>query len=105
MRVRSVVLIVVSVMLLALAIGCAKQEPPKPAAPAAPAAAPVADGKTLFDTKCSVCHGIDRATARTETKEKWASIVKEMQGKKGDWISDAEAAKIVDYLAAEHGKK
>ena len=105
MRVRSVVLIVVSAMLLALAIGCAKQEPPKPAAPAAPAAAPVADGKTLFDTKCSVCHGIDRATARTETKEKWASIVKEMQGKKGDWISDAEAAKIVDYLAAEHGKK
>jgi len=96
-------------MLLAFVIGCAKQEPPKPAAPAAPAAAapaaPAADGKTLFDTKCSVCHGIDRATARKETKEKWASIVKEMQGKKADWISDADAAKIVDYLAAEHGKK
>ena len=105
MRVRSVVLIALSVMLLAFAIGCAKQEPPKPAAPAAPAAAPVADGKTLFDTKCSVCHGIDRATARRESKEKWASIVKDMQGKKADWISDADAAKIVDYLAAEHGKK
>ena len=105
MRVRSVVLIAVSVTLLAFAIGCAKQEPPKPAAPAAPVAAPAADGKTLFDTKCGVCHGIDRATARTETKEKWASIVKDMQGKKADWISDADAAKIVDYLAAEHGKK
>ena len=105
MRVRSVVLIAVSVTLLAFAIGCAKQEPPKPAAPAAPVAAPAADGKTLFDTKCGVCHGIDRATARTETKEKWASIVKDMQGKKADWISDADAAKIVDYLVAEHGKK
>ena len=109
MRLRSVVLIVVSVTLLVFAAGCAKQEPPKPAAPAAPAAAapaaPAADGKTLFETKCSVCHGIDRATARTETKEKWASIIKEMQGKKADWISDAEASKIVDYLAAEHGKK
>ena len=105
MRVRSVVLIAVSVMLLAFAIGCAKQEPPKPAAPAAPVAAPAADGKTLFDTKCGVCHGIDRATARTETKEKWASIVKDMQGKKADWISDAEASKIVDYLAAQYGKK
>ena len=109
MRVRSVVLIVVSVTLLVFAVGCAKQEPPKPAAPAAPAAAapaaPAADGKTLFEAKCSVCHGIDRATARTETKEKWASIIKEMQGKKADWISDAEASKIVDYLAAEHGKK
>jgi len=103
MRVRSVVLIVLSVMLLAFAIGCAKQEPPKPAAPAA--AAPAADGKTLFDTKCGVCHGIDRATARKETKEKWASIVKEMQGKKADWISDSDLSKIVDYLAAEHGKK
>jgi cytochrome c5 len=105
MRVRSVVLIVLSVALLAFAIGCAKQEPPKPEAPAATAAAPAADGKTLFETKCSVCHGVDRATARTETKEKWASLVKEMQGKKADWISDADAAKIVDYLALSHGKK
>ena len=106
MRVRSLVLVVLSVMLLAVAIGCGKQEPPKPAAPAAVApAAPVLDGKTLFDSKCGVCHGIDRAAVRAETKEKWASIVKDMQGKKADWISDAEAAKIVDYLAAEHGKK
>ena len=106
MRVRSVVLIVVSVMLLAFAVGCAKQEPPKPAAPVAAApAAPAADGKTLFDTKCGVCHGIDRATARRESKEKWAGIVKEMQGKKADWISDADASKIVDYLALDHGKK
>ena len=101
MRFRSVVLIVVTVMLLAFAIGCAKQEPPKPAVPAAP----VADGKALFESKCSVCHGLDRPTARKETKEKWASIVKEMQGKKADWISDADASKIVDFLAAEHGKK
>ena len=106
MRVRPLVLVVLSVMLLAFAIGCGKQEPPKPAAPAAVApAAPALDGKTLFDNKCGVCHGIDRATVRAETKEKWASIVKEMQGKKADWISDAEASKIVDYLAAEHGKK
>jgi cytochrome c5 len=109
MRLRSVVLSVVSVMLLVFAIGCAKQEPPKPVMPTTPAAAPpsppLADGKTLFDTKCSVCHGLDRPTARKETKEKWASIVKEMQGKKADWITDAEAAKIIDYLATNYGKK
>ena len=101
MRVRNVVVCVLSLLVLSLTIGCSKQEPPKPAAPAAP----VADGKSLFVTKCSVCHGLDRATVRKETREKWASIVKEMQGKKADWISDAEASKMVDYLAAEHGKK
>jgi cytochrome c5 len=106
MRVRSVVLSVASILLLAVAIGCGKQEPPKPAAPAAPvAAAPAADGKALFEKKCSVCHPLDRPTSRKETRETWASIIKEMQGKKNDWISDAEASKIIDYLAAQYGKK
>jgi len=104
MRVRSVVLCVLSLLVLTLAVGCSKQEPPKPAEPAAPAAAPAADGKALFEAKCGVCHPLDRTTIRKETKEKWASIVKEMQGKKADWISDADAAKIVEFLASQHGK-
>ena len=107
MHVRSVVLCVLSMLVLTLAVGCGKQEPPKPAAPAAPAApatAPAADGKALFEAKCGVCHGLDRATVRKETKEKWVSVVKDMQGKKADWISDADAAKIVEFLASQHGK-
>ena len=103
MRIRSVVLCVLSLLLLILAIGCSKQEAPKPAA--LPAAGGAADGKALFEQKCGVCHGLDRATVRSESKEKWVSIVKEMQGKKADWISDVEAAKIVEFLTLEHGKK
>ena len=106
MRLRYVVLCVLSLLVLSLAIGCSKQEAPKQEAPpAAPAAGGAAEGKALFEQKCSVCHPLDRATSRSELKEKWAGIVKDMQGKKADWISDADAAKIVDFLAAEHGKK
>lgn len=106
MRKRAGVESVVILFLVIFAMGCSKADAPKPVAtPAAPAVSAAAEGKALFEQKCGVCHGLDRATARQETKEKWAAIVKEMQGKKADWIFDADAAKIVEFLASEHGKK
>lgn len=101
MRFRNGALSLAFLAVMALAAACSKPEPPKPAAPA-PAAA---EGKVLFEQKCSVCHGLDRATARAATKEEWTAIIKDMQKKKADWISDADAAKILEFLAAEHGKK
>ena len=106
MRMRTGVVSVVVLFMMAFATGCSKADAPKPAAtPGAPAVSAAADGKTLFEQKCSVCHDIGRATARQETKEHWTEIVKAMQGKKADWISDTDAAKIVEFLASEHGKK
>ena len=103
MRVRVVVPFLVLLLAVAVLSGCAKKEEPKPAAPP-PAVSAVEEGKVLFEQKCSVCHGLDRSTGRTETKERWASIIQEMQGRKADWISDADAAKILEYLSAAHGK-
>jgi mono/diheme cytochrome c family protein len=106
MHSRAVFGSLVVLLAAALVLGCAKKEEPKPVAPPpAPVASPAVEGKALFEVKCSVCHGLDRAAARAETKEKWTEIVKTMQGKKADWITDADAAKIVEFLAAEHGKK
>lgn len=109
MRLRAVFAFVAVLFAAAAVAGCARKEEPKPAAaPAAPAASPaspVAEGKALFEQKCGVCHELARATGRAETRVKWAEIVKTMQMKKADWISDAEAARILDYLSAEHGKK
>jgi mono/diheme cytochrome c family protein len=104
MHMRAVFASIPALLLAAIALGCAKSEPPKPAAPP-PAVSAVAEGKALFEQKCGVCHGLDRATVRKENKEQWIAIVKDMQGKKADWISDADAAKIVEFLASEHGKK
>lgn len=104
MPIRGGVASLLVLFLLAIAAGCSKSEAPKPAAPP-PAVSAAAEGKVLFEQKCGVCHGLDRATVRKESKEKWIEVVKEMQGKKADWISDAEVAKIAEYLASEHGKK
>lgn len=103
MQIRGGVASVLVLLLLAIAAGCSKPEAPKPAAPT-PAVSAAAEGKALFEQKCGVCHGLDRATVRKESKDRWIEVVREMQGKKGDWISDADAAKIVEFLASEHGK-
>lgn len=106
MRLRNGVLFLACFAVIVLATACSKPEAPKQeAAPASPAVSAVAEGKALFEQKCSVCHGLDRATARTETKEEWTSIIRDMQSKKADWITDEDAAKIAEYLSAEHGKK
>ncbi len=104
MRIRGGIAVVLVLFLVVFAAGCSKTEAPKPAAPP-PAVSAAADGKALFEQKCGVCHGLERATARKESKYKWIEAVRDMQGKKADWISDAEGAKIVEFLASEHGKK
>jgi len=114
MRIRPVWLYVLPLFLIAPAVGCSKSEAPGTAATAAapatdtPAASAsrnseaVAKGEALFQQKCSQCHDLKRATSRTETKEKWAEIVKQMQKKPGSGISDADASKILDYLVTQH---
>jgi mono/diheme cytochrome c family protein len=105
MRLRAVWSFLVMLPMVAAVSGCARKEEPKPVAPApVPAVSAVEEGKALFEQKCGVCHGLERATARTETKEQWMVIIKQMQAKKADWIPDADAAKILEYLSSTHGK-
>ena len=105
MRLRAGIWFLVMLPLFAIVSGCAQKEGQKPVAPPpAPAVSAVENGKALFEQKWSICHGLDRAQAPAATKEKWASTIKEMQGKKADWISDSDAAKILEYLSSAHGK-
>lgn len=60
----------------------------------------VGDGKTLAETKCSKCHGFDKATAEKRDAAGWDRVVQTMAAKKPGWISDSEAARIKEYLAA-----
>ena len=105
MRLRAVLSVPIMLLMISIVSGCAKKEEPKPVASATTASVgAMEEGKALFEQKCSVCHGLDRATSRTESRERWASIIKEMQEKRTGWISDEDAARIRDYLTSSHGK-
>jgi mono/diheme cytochrome c family protein len=103
MRLHAVYPYLAILLIVFLVSGCSKKEEPK-TVPSEPAVAAMGEGKALFEQKCGVCHGLDRASARTETKEKWSAIIKEMQGKREGWISDDDAARVLDYLTSTYGK-
>ncbi len=103
MRLEAFVCSFLVLLMIAAASGCAKKEEPKPAGPA-PLSEAAQDGKILVEKMCTVCHTLERVMERDETREKWEKIIKEMQGKKPGFISDADAAKILEYLSTVQGK-
>lgn len=62
------------------------------------------DGKSLFETKCSVCHGLDRPKSVVKSRDEWDKTVMRMKAKPGASITDEEAKAIVDYLSTQYGK-
>jgi cytochrome c2 len=67
------------------------------------AAAKDLEPKTLFEKRCSKCHGLDRAN-QTQTPEMWRSIVKRMKAKLFSGISDEDAEAITEYLIESKSK-
>jgi len=64
----------------------------------------VADTKTLFEKKCSTCHGLDKPKSKQKTQSEWAETVLRMKNKNGAPVNDDEAKVIVEYLAKNFGK-
>jgi len=61
--------------------------------------------KSLFERKCSKCHPLEVALSKSMTKEQWLEVVKRMQGKDRDWLTDEDIVKISDYLSSVRGKE
>ncbi len=58
--------------------------------------------EVLFRERCAACHGLERVFLEAEkpgTKD-WMHIVKEMQEKAPEWVTQDEAQKIIAYLQA-----
>ena len=62
--------------------------------------AALAEDRTFFETKCSYCHSVDRVFLMPFNDENRRHVVERMQNRAGsDWISDADAERILSYLA------
>jgi cytochrome c5 len=76
-----------------------------PGAPAAPAAAlPAGAGKELVETRCAVCHNLERVTIVKRNKRAWEIIVADMYERWGMSAPD-EVQAINAYLVTNFGRE
>ena len=60
--------------------------------------------KTLFESKCSLCHATDRPLSKSKDMAQWKRTVERMAGKKPGLLTEEEADTIVKYLTKVGGK-
>jgi cytochrome c5 len=65
---------------------------------------PEGDGKKLVEDVCGSCHGVELVTDKKMNKDDWTAVVSSMVDK-GAALSKEDAAKVVNYLAANFGDK
>jgi len=59
-------------------------------------------GKSLFETKCGICHSLDRPKAKKKDRAGWEKTVMRMKNANGCPITDDEAKAIIDHLAKNY---
>ncbi len=70
--------------------------------PQKPVALPDGSGKQLVETRCALCHDLERVAAVKRKKQDWTPIVANMVAWGAPATAD-EAKTITDYLAANFG--
>jgi cytochrome c5 len=60
-----------------------------------------ADGKTLMQKRCSVCHSLDRVITAHKTSAEWTTTVNRMISH-GAQLNTQEKQTLIDYLAATY---
>jgi cytochrome c5 len=71
-------------------------------APAKPITLPAGPGKELVETRCGLCHDLERITAARRQKREWNEVVAAMFERYGTPAPD-EAKAIAAYLGAQFG--
>ncbi len=71
--------------------------------PAKPITLPDGPGKELVETRCTMCHDLERVTAAKRSKHEWEGVVGNMLDRFGLKAPD-EAREIAGYLEAHYGE-
>ena len=70
--------------------------------PARPVALPDGHGKDLVETRCGLCHDLERVATVKRHRQDWPAIVSDMVAR-GATATPDEAKTVTDYLAANFG--
>jgi competence protein ComEA len=62
------------------------------------------EGRALMQRACTKCHSINATTRQRNSKDRWQDIVDNMISR-GAELADAEADKLIDYLATHLGPR
>lgn len=71
--------------------------------PQKPVALPEGPGKQLVETRCALCHDLERVAEVKRKKQDWAPVVTDMVAWGAPATADQEKT-IIDYLAANFGE-
>jgi mono/diheme cytochrome c family protein len=63
-----------------------------------------ARGKAMFETHCGTCHSLALPKSQRLNRANWKWVIDDMVNQFGaTWITDAQQALILDYLAENYG--
>ena len=78
--------------------------PPKAGAqPEKPASLPAGPGKELVESRCTLCHGLEKVTGEKRSKEEWENTVKNMV-ERGMSATPEEIKTMTSYFTSQFGK-
>jgi cytochrome c5 len=107
---KKIYFLFLTILVIGVLAGCNSATPPpqapagQPTAPAqatakpATTSAPAADGAALVESRCTVCHPLDRVKAAKKTKDQWTATVAKMISN-GAKLTPAEQTVVIDYLS------
>jgi mono/diheme cytochrome c family protein len=61
--------------------------------------------KSTFQTKCSVCHGLERPLEKNKEFQAWVSTVRRMAAKKPEHLTEEEIQAVSGFLTAKGEEK